>query len=51
MDGDIKNVFISHVHEDDDGLAKLKDLVERRGLKIRFGGEARPSAFWHRPIG
>ena len=35
MDGDIKNVFISHVHEDDDGLAKLKDLVERGGLTIR----------------
>lgn len=35
MDGDVKNLFISHVHEDDDGLAKLKDLVERRGLKIR----------------
>lgn len=35
MDGDIKNVFISHVHEDDDGLAKLKDLIERGGLTVR----------------
>jgi hypothetical protein len=35
MDGDIKNVFISHVHEDDDGLGKLKDLVGRAGLTIR----------------
>jgi hypothetical protein len=35
MDGDIKNVFISHVHEDDDGLAALKGLVERGGLTIR----------------
>ena len=35
MDSDIKNVFISHVHEDDDGLAKLKGLVERGGLTVR----------------
>jgi hypothetical protein len=35
MDGDIKNVFISHVHEDDGGLAKLKDLISRGGLIIR----------------
>jgi len=35
MADDIKNVFISHVHEDDDGLGKLKDLVERGGLTIR----------------
>jgi MTH538 TIR-like domain (DUF1863) len=35
MNGDIKNVFISHVHEDDDGLAKLKDLIEGGGLTIR----------------
>lgn len=35
MDGDIKNVFISHVHEDDHGLAALKGLVERGGLTIR----------------
>jgi hypothetical protein len=35
MDGDIKNVFISHVHEDDDGLGKLKDLVKGGGLSIR----------------
>jgi len=35
MDGDIKNVFISHIHEDDDGLAALKGLVQRGGLTIR----------------
>src|SRR2546429_2531255 len=29
------NVFISHVHEDDDGLGKLKDLLDRGGLTIR----------------
>jgi len=29
------NVFISHVHEDDDGLSKLKNLLEGKGLSIR----------------
>src|SRR5713101_6644799 len=31
----ISNVFISHVHEDDDGLNKLKDLLKAKGLHIR----------------
>lgn len=35
MDGDTKNVFISHVHEDDDGLAKVKDLASKAGLNLR----------------
>jgi hypothetical protein len=35
MADEIKNVFISHVHEDDDGLAKLKALVEKGGLTVR----------------
>ena len=35
MSDDIKHVFISHVHEDDDGLGKLKNLVSRAGLIIR----------------
>lgn len=30
-----KNVFISHVHADDDGLKKLKDLLKPRGVDIR----------------
>jgi hypothetical protein len=34
---DIKNVFISHVHEDDDLLPKLKDLVGRAGMQVRDG--------------
>ena len=37
MDGDIKNVFISHIHEDDEGLGKLKELVSNAGLSIRDG--------------
>src|SRR5690349_14683565 len=35
MPDDIKNVFISHIHEDDDGLAKVKDLASRAGLTLR----------------
>lgn len=34
---DKKNVFISHVHEDDDLLPKLKDLVARSGMEVRDG--------------
>ncbi len=32
-----KNVFISHVHEDDDLLPKLKDLAARAGMAVRDG--------------
>lgn len=32
---DTKNVFVSHIHEDDDGLIKLKDLLVSNGMKIR----------------
>jgi hypothetical protein len=35
MADDKKNVFISHVHEDDEGLGKLKDLLKKHGLDIR----------------
>ena len=35
MAEDIKNVFISHIHEDDDGLTKLKELVAKGGLTVR----------------
>lgn len=31
----IKNVFISHVHEDDEGLGKLKGLLDDNGMTIR----------------
>ena len=34
---DKKNVFISHVHEDDDLLPKLKDLCARAGMEVRDG--------------
>lgn len=35
MANEIKNVFISHVHEDDEGLGKLKDLLKNNGMSIR----------------
>jgi len=35
MADEIKNVFISHVHEDDDGLADLKELIAKGGLTVR----------------
>ena len=35
MADETKNVFVSHVHEDDDGLAKLKDLLKANGMTIR----------------
>ena len=37
MAGDIRNVFISHIHEDDEGLPRLKDLVARHGMTCRDG--------------
>lgn len=35
MSGEIKDVFISHVHEDDEALQHLKNLAQKSGLKIR----------------
>jgi hypothetical protein len=35
MSGDTKNVFISHLHEDDDGLEKLKSLLSKKGMTVR----------------
>lgn len=35
MADDIKNVFISHIHEDDAGLGDLKKLLEKGGLTVR----------------
>lgn len=32
---EMKNVFISHVHEDDAGLQKLKNLLVPKGITIR----------------
>ena len=35
MADEIKNIFISHIHEDDDGLTKLKELANKHGLAVR----------------
>lgn len=33
----IRNIFISHIHENDAGLSALKDLVGRHGMNCRDG--------------
>ena len=37
MTDEIRNVFISHVHEDDETLGKLKDLLSGREYEIYDG--------------
>jgi hypothetical protein len=37
MANDIRNVFISHIHEDDAGLGDLKSLLAKKGMTIRDG--------------
>jgi len=32
---DLKNVFISHIHADDAGMQKLKDLLASKGMEVR----------------
>jgi hypothetical protein len=32
---EIKNVFISHIHEDDAGLADLKGICEKNGIEVK----------------
>jgi len=34
---DTKNIFISHVHEDDELLPRLKELIARAGMEVRDG--------------
>ena len=31
----LKNVFVSHIHEDDEGLGRLKELLAKDGFEIR----------------
>lgn len=35
MANEMKNVFISHIHEDDEGLGKLKSLLKDNGMTAR----------------
>lgn len=32
-----KNIFISHIHEDDELLPKLKELISKAGMEVRDG--------------
>lgn len=36
-DSSIKNIFISYVHEDDEGLGETKALLEQNGMTLRDG--------------
>ena len=33
----IRNVFISHIHEDDEGIARIKNIAERQKMTVRNG--------------
>lgn len=35
MADEIKHVFISHLHEDDEGLGNLKDLLAKSGMNVK----------------
>lgn len=35
MPEQVKNVFVSHIHEDDEGLEQLKELLAKGGFQIR----------------
>ena len=37
MTQDLRNGFISHIHDDDDGLRDLKDLIAKHGMTCRDG--------------
>jgi hypothetical protein len=37
MTDEIKNIFISHIHEDDDRLPALRQLLEKHGCTARDG--------------
>ena len=35
MQQEKRNVFLSHIHEDDAGLADLKNLLKNNGMDVR----------------
>ena len=35
MENETKNIFISHIHEDDSKLTHLKDLLRKNGINAR----------------
>ena len=37
MPDEMRNVFISHIHADDEGLPRLKNLVAQQGMTCRDG--------------
>lgn len=37
MEKEIRNIFVSHIHEDDDRIQPLKDLLAKNGCEARDG--------------
>ncbi len=37
MPDEVRNIFMSHIHEDDGTLSQLKDLVSKSGVEVRDG--------------
>ncbi len=35
MSREIRNAFISHIHENDEGVGKIKELAQKAGLTVR----------------
>ena len=35
MNNETRNIFISHIHEDDSKLTNLKDLLRKNGMDVR----------------
>ena len=33
----IKNLFISHIHEDDEGIGRVKNMAQSQGMTVRDG--------------
>ena len=37
MSENIKNLFISHIHEDDEGIGRVKNMAQSHGVTVRDG--------------
>lgn len=37
MSENIKNLFISHIHEDDEGIGRVKNMAQSQGMTVRDG--------------
>ncbi len=37
MSNTTRNLFISHIHKDDEGISKVKEIAEQHGMTVRNG--------------